>query len=146
MNRSQRLLWHGMLLFLLGLVTGLLSQKLLNPRMGLAAHLEGVMNGTFLLAVGSAWRRLHLSPRKESIAFHAALYGGYANWITTMFAALFGTAALTPLTSGEFRGQAWQESIVTAGFLSVAIAMITAAVLLLIGFKPAANRETPGDA
>ena len=43
-----------MLLFLLGLITGLVVQQLENPRMGLAAHLEGLMNGTFLLALGAA--------------------------------------------------------------------------------------------
>jgi hydroxylaminobenzene mutase len=41
-----------MLLFLLGLLTGFAVQRFTNPRMGLAAHLEGVMNGTFLLALG----------------------------------------------------------------------------------------------
>jgi hypothetical protein len=47
---NRRLMWHGILLFLLGLVTGLAEQRFTNPRMGLAAHLEGVMNGTFLIA------------------------------------------------------------------------------------------------
>jgi hypothetical protein len=33
-------MWHGMLLFLLGLITGLLEQRFTNVRMGLSAHLE----------------------------------------------------------------------------------------------------------
>jgi hydroxylaminobenzene mutase len=49
-DTKRRLLWHGMFLFLLGLLTGFVEQKFNNPRMGLAAHLEGVMNGTFLVA------------------------------------------------------------------------------------------------
>jgi len=36
-----------MFLFLLGLLTGFVETKFLNPRMVLAAHLEGVMNGHF---------------------------------------------------------------------------------------------------
>jgi len=48
-------MWHGMLLFLLGLITGLLEQRFANVRMGLSAHLEGVMNGILLLALGAAW-------------------------------------------------------------------------------------------
>jgi hypothetical protein len=44
---DRRLMWHGLFLFLLGLVTGLLEQRFTNIRMGLSAHLEGVMNGTF---------------------------------------------------------------------------------------------------
>ena len=38
-------MWHGMLLFLLGLLTGFAEPHFGNVRMGLAAHLEGVMNG-----------------------------------------------------------------------------------------------------
>src|SRR5215470_11651278 len=38
---DQRLMWHGMFLFLLGLVTGLLERRFTNMRMGVSAHLEG---------------------------------------------------------------------------------------------------------
>jgi len=51
-DQKRSLLWHGIALFLIGLLTGLVEQHFTNVRMGLAAHLEGVMNGTFLLAVG----------------------------------------------------------------------------------------------
>ena len=53
-TQKRRLMWHGMLLFLLGLITGLLEQRFTNVRMGLSAHLEGVMNGILLLALGAA--------------------------------------------------------------------------------------------
>src|SRR5438552_3971228 len=39
-DSKRRLMWHGMLLFLLGLLTGLVEQHFSNPRMGLAAHLQ----------------------------------------------------------------------------------------------------------
>jgi hydroxylaminobenzene mutase len=47
---NRRLMWYGTFLFLLGLVTGLLEQRFTNMRMGVSAHLEGVMNGIFLIA------------------------------------------------------------------------------------------------
>ena len=50
---NRRLMWHGMFLFLLGLLTGLLEKHFINMRMGVAAHLEGVMNGTFLIVLGA---------------------------------------------------------------------------------------------
>lgn len=140
--RARRLLWHGMLLFLLGLATGLVSEKLTNPRMGLAAHLEGVMNGTFLLALGAAWAHVRLSPRAAGIAFGAALYGTYVNWVTTTLAALFGTAAMTPIASGTHQGTGWQEGLVGFGFASVALAMLIASGILLVGFRR--NRAGPG--
>jgi hydroxylaminobenzene mutase len=136
--RGRRLLWHGMLVFLLGLATGLVSQQLTNPRMGLAAHLEGVMNGTFLLALGAAWSHLRLADRPARLAFGAVLYGAYANWATTTLAAILGTAAMTPLAAGAHRGQPWQELLVTCGFVSVALAMLLAAGLLLAGFRRSA--------
>ena len=44
---DRRMMWHGMFLFLIGLVTGLQERRFKNRRMALSAHLEGVMNGTF---------------------------------------------------------------------------------------------------
>jgi len=124
-----------MLLFLLGLATGLLEQKMKNPRMGLAAHLEGVMNGTFLLALGAAWQQVRLSGRTARVAFGAALYGAYANWAATTLAAVLGTAAMTPLASGAFKGQPLQELLVAFGFVSVALATVVSSALLLWGFR-----------
>lgn len=134
-DTPRRLYWHGLFLFLLGLVTGLVVPQFVNPRMGLAAHLEGLMNGTFLLALGSAWPRARLSPRVSRAAFGTALYGAYANWAATTFAAAFGTAALTPLAAGIHKGQQWQEVLVTFGFGSVALAMLLSSTLLLWGFR-----------
>jgi len=57
-----------MFLFLLGLLTGFVEQKFANPRMGLAAHLEGVMNGTFLVALGAVWTEVNLSSRPKAVA------------------------------------------------------------------------------
>ncbi len=92
-NTKRRLLWHGMFLFLLGLLTGFVELKFANRRMGLAAHLEGVMNGTFLIALGAAWTEVHLSTRLEATAYWGALYGTYANWGVTTLAAILGTGA-----------------------------------------------------
>ena len=140
-DRRRRLYWHGMLLFVLGLVTGLFEQKLKNPRMGLAAHLEGLMNGTFLLALGAAWNEVRLSPRMSAVAFGTSLYGAYANWASTTFAAVLGAAAMTPLAAGTFKGQPWQEWLVTFGLGSVALAMLVSSGLLLWSFRGSAVRD-----
>ncbi len=134
-DAQRRLMWHGMLLFLLGLLTGFAETSFANVRMGLASHLEGVMNGIFLLALGSAWMRLQLSDGIERLAFWTTLYGTYVNWLVTTLAAVFGTKALSPLTGTSQGGRPWQETVVTVGFLSVGIAIVIAAVLLLWGFR-----------
>jgi hypothetical protein len=38
-DSKRRLIWHGMFLFLLGLLTGFVEQQFNNPRMGLARTL-----------------------------------------------------------------------------------------------------------
>ena len=137
---NRRLMFHGMCLFLLGLLTGFAEQRFANVRMGLAAHLEGVMNGIFLLALGAAWPSVRLSPRVTTVAYWAALYGTYVNWLITILAAIFGTAALSPITGAGHSGQPWQESLVTAGFLSVGITIVIATVLVIWGLRKEVSR------
>jgi hydroxylaminobenzene mutase len=132
---KRRLLWHGMFLFLLGLLTGFVELKFANPRMGLAAHLEGVMNGTFLVALGAAWSEVRLSRQLEAAAYWTALYGTYVNWAVTTLAAIFGTVALSPITGAGHTGQPWQESLVMVGFMSVGLAMVASSILVLWGLR-----------
>jgi hydroxylaminobenzene mutase len=134
-TQKRRLMWHGMLLFLLGLITGLLEQRFTNVRMGLAAHLEGVMNGILLLALGAAWNEVRLSHPVKVTAYWTALYGTYVNWLVTSMAAAFGTAASSPITSAGHRGQPWQESLVAMGFITVSIAIIATSILVLWGLR-----------
>jgi (hydroxyamino)benzene mutase len=134
-NTQRRLIWHGMCLFLLGLLTGFAESSFANVRMGLAAHLEGVMNGIFLVALGSAWAKVRLSPPAQSVAFWATLYGSYANWLMVGLAAVFGTKALSPLTGTPHGGQPWQETLVTAGLMSVGVAIVAGTVIVLWGLR-----------
>jgi hydroxylaminobenzene mutase len=137
-DSKRRLLWHGMLLFLLGLLTGFVEQKFKNPRMGLAAHLEGVMNGTFLLALGAIWLEVRLSRRLKAAAYWTALYGTYINWAVTTLAAILGTAALSPITAAGHSAARWPEAAITAGFMSVGLMIVACAILVLWGLRRAA--------
>lgn len=137
-DSKRRLIWHGMFLFLLGLLTGFAEQQFSNPRMGLAAHLEGVMNGTFLIALGAVWTEVRLSPRLKAGAYWSALYGTYGNWTTTTLAAIFGAASLSPITGAGHRALPWQELVVTSSFTTIGIAIVVSSVLVLWGLRRAA--------
>ena len=134
---KRRLCWHGMFLFLLGLLTGLVEHKLQNPRMGLAAHLEGVMNGIFLIALAAIWLDLRLSSRQRMVTYWTLLYGTYANWAVTTLAAILGTAAMSPITGAGQGALPWQEALVTLGLVSVGLAIIAATLLCLWGLRRA---------
>jgi hydroxylaminobenzene mutase len=135
MEYRRRLLWHGIALFLIGLFTGLAQQHFVNVRMALAAHLEGVMNGTFLLAVGAIWSEVRLSSRASTMAFWTLLTGTYGNWAVTTVAAILGTAALSPITGAGQGAAQWQEVLVTAGFVMIGLAIISASIFLLWGLR-----------
>lgn len=143
---NRRLMWHGMFLFLLGLITGFLEPRFANTRMALAAHLEGVMNGILLLALGAVWGYVVLGGAAKRVAYWAALYGAYVNWAFTTLAAAFGTAALSPITAAGHSGKPWQETFVTAGFMSVGIVITGCSLLLLWGLRANALRRSEAQA
>ena len=91
---ARRLVLHGAILFLLGLLTGLVSGALRSPRLGLSAHLEGLMNGTFLLALGAVWSHVRLPMRAGAAAFWLLLYGTYGNWVSVLLGAYWGAVGL----------------------------------------------------
>jgi hydroxylaminobenzene mutase len=124
-----------MALFLIGLLTGLAEQHFTNVRMGLAAHLEGLMNGTFLLAIGASWSEVKLSSLANVIAYWSLLGGTYGNWAVTTIAAILGTAALSPIVSAGHSAAQWQETFVTAGFIMIGLAIISASILILWGLR-----------
>jgi hydroxylaminobenzene mutase len=132
---QRRLIWHGMFLFMVGLLVGFAEAQLANPRMGLAAHLEGLMNGTFLIAVGAVWPFITFSSNVAALAFWTVLYGAYANVCITTFAAIVGASSLSPITGAGHSAAPWQETLVTAGFGTVGIAMVASTVLMLWGLR-----------
>ncbi len=132
-NARRRLLRHGMTLFFLGLMTGFVIPAMTNPRGGLAAHLEGVMNGTFLVAVGLAWSDLHFPKKAAVIAYWLLLFGTYANWATTTASGVFGTHSGTEIAAAGHHGSPWQEQLVFAAFAAVGVTMVVALGLVVWG-------------
>ena len=92
-DTRRRLFWHGILLFFLGLLSGVLVQTMTNPRMGLAAHTSGVASGTFLAVLGAVWSEVRLGARAAVVAYWLAVYGAYAGWAAVQLAAIFGTSS-----------------------------------------------------
>ena len=99
-SRSRTLVGLGALLFLLGLLTGVVVPTLRSPRIGLSAHLEGVMNGTFLMVLGAIWHHVHLSQPLSRLCFWLLVYGTFANWLSVLLGAAFGAGRLMPIAGG----------------------------------------------
>jgi hydroxylaminobenzene mutase len=130
---GHRLLQLGVFLFLLGLLTGLAVPMLAHPRMGLSSHLEGVLNGIFLIAIGLLWPRLSFGRLRSVTTFWLLVYGTFANWIATLLAAIWSATGAMPLAGGGISGTPLHEYTVLALLVSLTLAMIAACVLLLSG-------------
>jgi (hydroxyamino)benzene mutase len=132
-ERKRRFVFAGMTLLLLGLLTGFVVPSLANPRMGVSAHLEGVLNGLLLVLLGLVWSEVSLPPRAEKAALGLLFYGTYANWATTTLGAAFGTSRLTPVAGAGHAGAPWQEDLVTVLSVSLAFSMIAGIAVVLWG-------------
>ncbi len=131
---AQRLMVLGAGLVMLGLLTGFVSGSLVNPRMGLVAHLEGLMNGTLMLALGAGWGRVRLPAGQARLTFALLAFGTTANWLATLLAGIWGVGAQTmPLTAAGHSGPAWQESLVSALLIVLSLAMVAAFALVIKG-------------
>ena len=134
-NRRRHLFSAGILLFLLALVTGMIFPMLANPRMGLSAHLVGLLGGLFLIALGVIWPEQNLPRPFARAAFYLVIFGAYANLCTTFLAAAFATNRLTALAGSGHPAAGWQENIVTAGLVLSSVAMVTVCLLVLWGLN-----------
>jgi hydroxylaminobenzene mutase len=133
MEIRRRLVRHGLLLFLFGLITGFIVPSMANPRAGLAGHLEGVMNGMFLVVVGLAWSELSLSNRVGQAVSWLLLLGAYANWAATTASGVLGTSKGTPIAGAGFHAAPLAEQVVYALLVMVGLTMVLSCVGLVVG-------------
>lgn len=134
MELGRRLIWHGVLLFLLGLVGGMFIYSMANPRMGLTAHVGAVTNGTYLIALGAGWGALVLVPRLERWAFWQLVIGSYGSNAALLLAAILATRNATPLHGAAQPASAGEEAVVTIALIVFGIAVLVGTALALWGF------------
>lgn len=140
-KQGNNLIFYGVLLFFLGLVVGLLVPIMANPRMGVSSHLEGIMNGMFLVLLGLIWHKLDLSEKWLKITFWLAIYGTFANWFGILFAGVFNAGKLLNIAAQGQEGSPSEEAIVNFLLFSLSIAMIIISITVMIGLKRNMNKE-----
>ncbi len=143
-QQSDKLLFWGILLFFLGLVAGLFIPMMANPRMGLSTHLEGTMNGIFLVALGLIWNRLALSSKWLNITFWLILYGTFANFFAVLIAAITGAGKMMPIAGGK-EGTSFEEAIISFLLVSISLVMLAVCVIVLIGIYKRMNAPKYND-
>ena len=133
---SRRLISSGVLLLLVGLLSGLLVPILANPRMGLSSHVEGVMSGMLLIIMGLIWPRLRLGDRAMKATSWLLIYGAYANWANPLLAAAWAAGGtMMPMASHGLKGTPVQEMVIGILAVSLALALLTGISLVLWGLR-----------
>jgi (hydroxyamino)benzene mutase len=136
LRQGRLLLQAGTLLFLFALLVGLAVPHFAVPRLGLSAHLLGLMQGLFLMVAGLVWPRLALSRRTSLLGTWLLLYGCFVAWAANVLAAVLGAGnSLLPLAAGAARGTWLQESLIALALRSAAAALIVATLLMVFGLR-----------
>ncbi len=127
----------GILLIVLALLTGLAVPAFHNPRLAIATHLSGILDGLLLIAVGALWHRLTLSAVQARVTRALVLVGAYLNWATLALASAWGTNRNTPMAGAGFGASPAQEMTVHLLQVTMAAALLISLALVFYGLRDA---------
>jgi hydroxylaminobenzene mutase len=126
----------GALLFFIGMLTGIWSAAALTgkvavgmPRMALAAHLNGLLGGLWLLAVAWSFEFLHYGARGLRRLALGVGVPAYANWLVTLVASFIGVSGL------EYTGQRSNDIIAFLLQVLVVLPTLIASAFWAWGFR-----------
>ena len=126
------LAFTGVLLFLLGLVTGFVIPRFRSPRLGLSAHLVATQSGVALIAFAFLWPHLAFWNGWAMPLVHAIWISLYVTWIGYVLAAAWGTGRSLPIAGAGHSAKRWQELTAIVPIGAGALGSLAAIVLVLI--------------
>jgi hydroxylaminobenzene mutase len=132
----RRLAAAGAILFAVGMVTGLWSAAALTnkvhvgmPRLALAAHLNGLLGGLWLVAVAWTFEFLSYDVKGLRRLALAVTVAAWSNWLVTLVASFFGVNGL------EYTGQHANDVVAFLLQTLVVLPTLIGAGLWAWGFK-----------
>ncbi len=132
-HEGKQLVLFGALLFLLGLIEGVLIPHFSNPRMALSAHLAAVQSGLALMVFGVIWSLVDLNRTQELLARYGTIFSMYLIWSSITLAAINGASQALPLAGAGHAASQWGEWLVTVLVYTGSLLGMVAAFLMLLG-------------
>jgi hydroxylaminobenzene mutase len=126
---SSTLSFMGVLLFLLGLLTGFGIPAFGSPRIGLSAHLDAIESGLALIAFGLLLLHLRISIGWARLIAHTMWISLYVLWLGLVTGAVFGTGRVFPIAGAgaALVAKQWQENaaltLISAGSIGAVVAI-----------------------
>ena len=139
-----RLARHGVVVLLLGLLTGFAIPNFHNPHVGDAAHLVGLIGGFGIIALGLLWPRLNLGRFLSGAGAWMIAISMYLNWLGCVFLGAFGSGPTA--TNSAMLGSPLLWDRIARVTLSIgAWLSLFATIVVLVGLrKLTAPAETRG--
>ena len=122
----KHLLVAGMILFLIGLLSGMLIPYYEDHHMGMSTHLVGVQNAIVLIVFGLMFSHISISAKYLSLLSALSIYSMYAIWLSVALAA-------TSTVNADNSAPTLKETITKILLYSGSLAIIIAAILITIG-------------
>lgn len=116
-----RLARHGIIVLLLGLLTGFGIPRFHDPHLGNAAHLVGLIGGFGIVAFGLLWPRLNLGRSWSALGAWIAVSSMYLSWLGLVLRGVCGSGV---------GAQAGQVAVALGAWLS-----LVAASVVLVGLR-----------
>jgi (hydroxyamino)benzene mutase len=132
MTEAQHIVcYSGLLLFVLGLLHGLIIPKTRSPRLSLSGHLTAVQCGTFLIAISWAWPQFGLTASTSLLAAWALGGSMFILWVAFLVAGIVGAGQSLPISGQGAHAAPVQQHIVTA-LLGMGVIGTTGSCLFLL--------------
>ena len=141
--RSRQILFHGLLLVMVGLLWGFVVPHTPHPRLAVGAHIQLVSNGLLFVVMAVALTTLphHVGPKSARVMTLAA-WTTWAMGLSEVANAWWGTTQMLPIAAGEAGakgGLPWQELAVQLTHVAAGLGLVAAWALLVLGL-----RQRPG--
>lgn len=104
----------GILLFVLGLLNGLIIPKTKSPRLSLSAHLTAVQSGTFLIAIAWAWPHFDMEASTSLVVAYGLSGSLYILWLAFCLAGIWGAGRNLAIAGQNSETGVLRQGIVTA--------------------------------
>ncbi len=137
MTGAQNIIFgSGLLLFVLGLLNGIIIAKTKSPRLSLSAHLTAVQSGTFLIAIAWGWPHFNMAASTSTLVAYALCGSIFVLWFAFLLAGIWGAGRnLAIAGQNSETSQARQAVVTICLYLGVLGTTATSALVLFQWFR-----------
>lgn len=141
--RGNQILFHGLMLIMVGLIWGFVVPNTPFPRLALGAHIQFMTNGLLIVVMAALLLKLpHDVGSKSAGVMLIATWLIWPMALSEAANAWWGTNAMLPIAAaqaGASGAAAWQEAVVKLTHIAAGVGLVVAWALLVAGFsrKPA---------